>query len=274
MKRIITTFLAITGCAFGAHVKIAKDLNHVEQDSMVDVIVQFRGTPTPAHHAKVIRRGGSHRATLDVIKGGAYSVPASALAELANDDEVAYITPDRVVRGSLDNANPSLGGDVARSYGLDGSGIGVAILDSGVTKHQDLMNAKGDKSRIVYSQSFVGGGSDDHYGHGTHVAGIIGGNGNSSTGSNYTHTFLGLAPNVNIVNLRVLDDKGAGQDSSVISAIQQAIALKNTYNIRVLNLSLGRAVTESFTRDPLCQAVAMAPSSRPQTTHLLSRWGQ
>ena len=120
MKRIITTFLAITGCAFGAHVKIAKDLNHVEQDSMVDVIVQFRGTPTPAHHAKVIRRGGSHRATLDVIKGGAYSVPASALAELANDDEVAYITPDRVVRGSLDNANPSLGGDVARSYGLDG----------------------------------------------------------------------------------------------------------------------------------------------------------
>jgi serine protease AprX len=63
---------------------------------------------------------------------------------------------------------------------------------------------------------------------------------------------------VKIINLRVLDDKAAGKDSNVIAAIQRAIALKNTYNIRVINLSLGRPVYESYTLDPLCQAVEQA----------------
>src|SRR5205814_2881981 len=60
------------------------------------------------------------------------------------------------------------------------------------------------------------------------------------------------------INLRVLDQNGAGTDSSVIEAIQTAISLKSTYNIRVINLSLGRQVYESYTVDPLCQAVEAA----------------
>jgi serine protease AprX len=67
-----------------------------------------------------------------------------------------------------------------------------------------------------------------------------------------------MAPNANIINLRVLDRNGAGSDSQVIAAIQRAIALKTTYNIRVINLSLGRPVFESYTLDPVCQAVEAA----------------
>ena len=93
----------------------------------------------------------------------------------------------------------------------------------------------------MYQQSFVPGNSSasDQYGHGTHIAGLIAGDGLSSTGPFYTKTFKGIAPGASIVNLRVLDANGAGTDSLVIAAINQAIALKSKYNIRVINLSLG-----------------------------------
>src|SRR5438128_7171260 len=78
------------------------------------------------------------------------------------------------------------------------------------------------------------------------------------SGNHFSHTFKGIAPNANIINLRALDQNGAGTDSSVIAAIDTAIRLKSKYNIRVINLSLGRQVYESYTIDPLCQAVESA----------------
>src|SRR6266446_960172 len=97
------------------------------------------------------------------------------------------------------------------------------------------------------------------FGHGTHVAGLIGGAGVSSGLANgYQAVYAGTAPNVNLVNLRVLDQYGFGTDSQVIAAIQQAIALQSIYNIRVINMSLGRPVFESYTLDPVDQAVEAA----------------
>src|SRR5262249_32853276 len=116
-------------------------------------------------------------------------------------------------------------------------------------------------SRIVYSQSFISGDTStgDPYGHGTHVSGIIAGNAyDSQYNYNYPGVYRGIAPEAKIINLRVLDSNGSGTDSSVISAIQTAINLKSTYNIRVMNLSLARGVYESYTLDPLCQAVESA----------------
>jgi len=86
-------------------------------------------------------------------------------------------------------------------------------------------------SRVVYQQSFVPGNSSsaDQFGHGTHVAGLIAGDGLSSTGPFFSQTFKGVAPGANIVNLRVLDQNGAGTDSLVIAAINQAISLKSRY---------------------------------------------
>ena len=91
-----------------------------------------------------------------------------------------------------------------------------------------------------------------------HVAGIIAGRGKHSTGSKYTYQIRGIAPNAKLVSLRVLDKNGSGTDSAVVAAIQKAIDLKSTYNIRVINLSLGRPVFQSYVADPLCQAVQKA----------------
>jgi len=93
------------------------------------------------------------------------------------------------------------------------------------------------------------------------VAGVVAGNGADSTGGRYTYTFHGVAPNVQIINLRVLEKNGTGTDSGVIEAIHRAISLKSRYNIRVMNLSLGRRIFESYTQDPLCQAVEAAWSA-------------
>jgi serine protease AprX len=185
------------------------------------------------------------------------------LARLAKDPNVAYITPDRPVSmtwGNEDYETAIEADAAAAQFAFDGTGVGVAIIDSGVSDHGDLHDASGG-SRVVYSQSFVAGDTTtaDKFGHGTHVAGLTGGTGvNSGTGNGYQARYAGVAPNVNIINLRVLDQNGSGTDSQVIAAIQQAIALQSTYNIRVLNMSLGRPVYESYTLDPVCQAVEAA----------------
>src|SRR5437773_11890877 len=257
--------------ADGKH-KLSKDLEALKDGhngATVDVIVQFNQTPTVAHHQKVQDKGGVLKTKLDAIKGAHYSVPVESLQSLADDPDVAYISPNRPLSGTststLDYTPESVNAQVAwQQWGLDGTGVGVAVIDSGVTAVGDLYwwipSNQTYGSRVVYSQNFVPGTTDtsDQYGHGTHVAGIIAGAGWFSTGSNFTHTFKGIAPNANIINLRVLDQNGAGTDSSAIAAIQTAISLKSTYNIRVINLSFGRQVFESYTLDPLCQAVEAA----------------
>lgn len=204
--------------------------------------------------------GGRLKHRFDHIKGAAYRIPVRMLDFLENHPDIAYVTPDRPNTPASDDTLSAVMADVASSqYGLDGTGVGVAVIDSGVYNHDDLQNAASSGSRIVYSESFVPGDSsvNDAYGHGTHVAGLIGGNGHDSQLA-YSQVYSGVAPNVNIVNLRVLDANGAGTDSLVIAAIQRAIQLKDTYNIRVINLSLGRPVYESYTLDPLCQSVEAA----------------
>jgi serine protease AprX len=268
---VLLAFVFAAGMAFAETRKISPDLHAKTASDKVDVIVQFTEVPKAAHHEKVLSRGGRIKRELGGFKGAAYTIPASALADLANDPDVVYISPDRPLRNSstgnpatiLDYHLASIGVNAAWNMGLNGAGIGIAIIDSGISPQPDLTWGG---SRIVYSQDFVDDATNsselatanDEYGHGTHVAGIIAGNGAESSASNDFYTFMGVAPEANLVNLRVLNASGAGTDSQVIAAIQTAIQLKNTYNIRVINLSLGRPVWESYTQDPLCQAVEQA----------------
>ncbi len=119
------------------------------------------------------------------------------------------------------------------------------MIDSGITVINDLQSSSsvklpgaaaipaqpsfpGSHGRIVYAASFVPNAKPgtDQFGHGTHVAGLIAGNGKNSTGNKYTLSFYGIAPNANLLDMRALDATGTGTDSSVIAAIEQAIALK------------------------------------------------
>ena len=132
---------------------------------------------------------------------------------------------------------------------LTGKGIGVAVIDSGIASHPDLGN------RVIAAQSFNVNvsGADDAYGHGTAVAGIIAGDGTASGG-----TYIGIAPEANLINLRVNDGNGAAPTSAIMNAILWAVANKQTYNIRVMNLSLQASVQESYRTSPIDAAVEYA----------------
>jgi serine protease AprX len=248
--------LLMAGPAFGQTRKIAADLQDADSKSNVPVIVQFDKDPTDVYHQKVLSRGGVLKTALHSVKAGAYSMPAAALAELANDPAVVHISQDHKVFAKLDYTAAAINAPAVWQWGWTGAGVGVALIDSGMTLDPDIT-----ERNVVYQQSFVPGElgiASDVYGHGEHVAGIIASNGTSSSCSACTRTMKGMAPNANVINLRVLDGTGQGTDSTVIAAIEAAIQLKEKYNIRVMNLSLGRPVYESYRMDPLCQAVEAA----------------
>src|SRR2546426_894493 len=101
------------------------------------------------------------------------SVPADSLTALENNPNVRYISPNRSDRSFLDLATAAVGASLAWQYGWDGTGVGVAIIDSGIAPKLDDLTGSNGLTRVVYSESFVAGQNAlDAYGHGTHVARI------------------------------------------------------------------------------------------------------
>ena len=274
----------------GTASKVSPDAAAASSSSNVPVIIQYHTPPTTLETSLLSLLGGLVTSTLQTINALVANVPHQSLNQIAADPNVTYISLDRAVGArqavtitAAEYTTEPINAPAVWHEGYVGTNIGVAVIDSGITPVPDLsINALSllplnqplalqllsmlnevapwSNGRIVYSQNFVPGQSDalDHYGHGTHVAGLIAGNGTQSFGPADFRTFYGAAWNANLINLRALDENGAGTDSSVIAAIQQAISLQSTYNIRVINLSLGRAIYESYTLDPLCQAVEKA----------------
>ncbi|HET6934545.1 MAG TPA: S8 family peptidase [Candidatus Angelobacter sp.] len=257
--------------ALADNTKISPDLQSTSTTGNVQVVIQYvPGTQISCSGLlglvscavnDILNVGGTVVNQLPLVNGVVALVDYNGIVQLSNQPDVEYISKDRTLTPFLSNAAAAVNAPAAWKSNYTGTGIGVAVIDSGVNSHPDLnTNSLLPLSRVVYNQSFVPGNSSasDQYGHGTHIAGLIAGNGVSSTGLIYSHTFKGIAPNANIVNLRVLDASGSATDSTVIAAIAKAINLKSTYNIRVINLSLGRGVFESYRLDPLCQAVEKA----------------
>src|SRR5581483_7233302 len=203
----------------------------------LNIIVQFKPQVSAAGMQRIARIGGTRPQPFNSIYGGAFNLKLSVVQQLAQDPSVAYISPDREIRAagkkdpgsisSYDFAEATVGADVAHSYGWDGSGVSVAVIDSGISDHPDLHDPVTGQSRVIYNESFLPAGDVfDHYGHGTHVAGIIAGNAALSGGTSNPNGIYGVAPNVHLLNLKVLDNNGQGRDSYIIAALQRAIALK------------------------------------------------
>ena len=142
-------FACLTVVALAGESKISKDLKGLHPDSAVEVIVQFTQPPTEAHHGKVRAKGGVMKVSLDGINGALYSMPAGAAVELSDDPDVLYVSPDRPVQGALDYAEPTTNANIAFQSGWDGKGIGIALIDSGVTARPDLQYLSSKASRIV-----------------------------------------------------------------------------------------------------------------------------
>jgi serine protease AprX len=182
---------------------------------------------------------------------------------LAGDFEVDSVSGDVPVRSLMAVSKPSTGADQVHLgtssktsgsiSGVTGQGVGIALLDSGVSPHKALEN------KVVANVSFVTGDSStaDGFGHGTHIAGII--VGDKAASSRVTTAYSGgIAPGAQIVNVRVLGADGSGLTSDVIAAIDWVVANKATYKVRIINLSLGHMAGESASTDPLCKAVQRA----------------
>jgi serine protease AprX len=217
---------------------------------MSRVIVQ---TSDPAAAGALIRslqgRSGRHLPALDALVA---EIPDTRLHDLAGFPAVRAVSLDRPVRGTLERTAGAVGAAwVRETYGLDGRGIGVAIIDSGITSWHDDLGAE----RVVHFADFVTyqPSAFDDYGHGTHVAGIIAGSGYDSNGGR-----RGIAPGASLVALKALDSEGAGYISNVIAALDYAVEQRTRFNIRVINLSVAAGVYESYTTDPLTLAAKRA----------------
>lgn len=124
-----------------------------------------------------------------------------------------------------------------RAYkaGLSGKRVTVAVMDTGAAPHPDFSN------RIVAFRDFCGKRISmyDDNGHGTHVAGIIGGNGSRSKDDRGRYRYAGIAPKVEYVILKVLDQKGNGVTSHVLEGVDWLLHNREKYGIRILNISVG-----------------------------------
>jgi serine protease AprX len=213
--------------------------------ALVLVLGLVSGTAAPAHALLGGLVGGLLGTTTGLV-GGVLGVVT------AGWDEGASTAPT-----PMTDVVRAVGADRAWNRGFDGSGIGVAVVDSGVAT-VDGLNAAG---KVVNGPDLSFESQSDSYryldtfGHGTHMAGIIAGRDVGGQGS-----FKGVAPGARLVSLKVATRDGAADVSQVIAAIDWVVQHRNDpgLNIRVLNLSYGTDGTQDYLSDPLALAVESA----------------
>jgi serine protease AprX len=241
------------------------ELLQIAQESpaqWIRVIVQKSDSSNRAE-ALVERLGGVITKDLHLINAFAAELLARDLVNLSKSVSVQWVSLDAPVikmeTGDDDNEcdDDEVGG-LCENYFLDtlgvrkvwemgyqGQGITVAIIDSGIQKDWDF-------SHLLQREKFNPDSNsiNDFYGHGTHVAGIIGGNGNTSKGR-----YVGVAPGVNLIGLKVSDERGRAYESDTVEALEWVHIHKDKYNIRVVNLSVNSSVEGSYHDSPLAAAV-------------------
>lgn len=212
------------------------------QQKGLKVIVGYTGAAT-ATKADV-RDAGTLRRTLKFLNADAVQTPQKDTPELwdavTNGDRtaagIAHVWLDGTRKASLDKSVPQIGAPKAWAAGYDGKGVKIAVLDTGVdATHPDL------KDQVIAAKNFsTATSTTDKFGHGTHVASIAAGTGAKSGGK-----YKGVAPGAKILNGKVLDDTGSGDDSGIVAGMEWAAE----QGAEVVNLSLGGQDTPEV--DPL-----------------------
>jgi serine protease AprX len=230
--------------------------------SKTRVIVELApGQKLPLAFKQYAKRNGD----LNIINGSVIDVPNGLLNALAANPSVLRVHYDRPARKHDYRTVMTVGSRaVSRALGYTGAGIGIAIIDSGISSwHDDLTTFRAGtypygNQRVSAFVDFVNGQASpyDDDGHGSHVAGIIAGNGFDSNGKQ-----AGVAPEADVVVLKALDANGVGTISNVIQALDWVLANRQQYNIRVVNLSVGAGINESYWTDPLTLAAKRVADS-------------
>jgi serine protease AprX len=228
------------------------------KSSRVAVIVQSSAGSEAAREA-VESVGGSVGFNLPIVHGVSATVRRDALARLRSTPGI-LVSPDSKVGfdGAAAQAGAATDAWIPRivnanklwKEGHKGQSVTVALLDTGVYReHPDLRG--GDGSRVVHCVDFshergTDAHCDDTFGHGTFMAGLIAGNGNSSSGQH-----IGTAPRARIVSVKVAGFDGSTDISQILAGIQWVVAHKDQYGIRALNLSLGSDSGQDYRLSPL-----------------------
>lgn len=152
-----TVFLLLAGLAAVSLAGAAKFDVHLQGGHARKVIVEFNARPTAGNLAAIQRLGGTLRRRLDVVNSASFTLPGAAVARVAALPSVKYLHADGDVHETADlladTAAAAVGSPTANSYGYTGRGIGIAVIDSGISWHLDLTDAAG-QSRVKYTESF------------------------------------------------------------------------------------------------------------------------
>ena len=226
--------------------------------TLKDVIVQATAGSEGAVAAAVVAAGGTIDEALPIINGFSAHVPADAVDALRARADVVEVSENREVHFSefsyddsevASNFVRSTGASAAWDSGNHGEGVGVAVIDTGISSMNDF------KGRLVHGPDLSGEGrAVDTYGHGTVMAGLIGGDGHDSA-SRSSGAFTGVAPESTLVSVKAAGANGAADVSTMLQAMHWVAAYKDQFNIRVLNLSWGTNATSNPAADPLNYAV-------------------
>jgi serine protease AprX len=222
------------------------------------VIVTFvQGGQMPAALKKYAR--GSK---LDIINGQVLDLPNGLVKQLEANPEVFRVHHNRPIGKENYRTSVTVGAKVVNeTLGYNGAGVSVAVIDSGIAAWHDDLAGTGatiypyGNQRVKKFVDFVNGRTQpyDDNGHGSHVAGIIAGNGYDSR-SDTAGNKSGIAPGASLVSLKVLDANGVGTISNIIAALNWVAVNHKAYNIRVVNVSVGAKINESYWTDPLTLA--------------------
>ncbi|WP_235882338.1 S8 family peptidase [Streptomyces apricus] len=228
--------------------ELNRSANRKAQKHGLKLIVGYRGTAAAAK-ADVRDAGGTKvRRTLGTLNADAVLTPKDDAPDLwaaVTDSRtegartasgIAHVWLDGVRKAALDKSVAQIGADKAWAAGYDGKGVKIAVLDTGVdATHPDL------KGQVVAEKNFsTAADAVDRYGHGTHVASIAAGTGAKSAGK-----YKGVAPGAELLNGKVLDDDGYGDDSGILAGMDWAAE----QGADIVNLSLGGGDTPGI--DPL-----------------------
>lgn len=233
---------------------------NLNNGEMTPVIIYSKRTINEIRDC-ILENYGKIRYELPFINAVSVDIPKEKINSLSAYQMIGDISDDAIVSKAPVNqrAMPirkkcgNYEYDMDRLYGSKerGKGIGVAVIDTGVSPHYDLVKPI---NRIVAFKDLLANKERpyDDDGHGTHVAGIIAGNGYTSC------KYTGTAPCANIIAIKALDESGNGTESDILAALQWIINNGHRYNIRVINLSLGIKVEPSYDEDPLIKGANAA----------------
>jgi serine protease AprX len=252
------------------------ELAATHPDRSVDAIVRLSDGSSPAAGRALIRsHGGRVTGDLHIIDGLAARLTARDAARLARDRTIegvsvnAPVAPQSVATNNIRTAYPfassapSVWNGTGGTPSATGRGVGVAVIDTGIDGSlPDFRTSVADSTSRVVGSAVVNPNATtagDRYGHGTHVAGILAGNGGNRTSNDWLDgQYVGIAPEANLISVKVSNGEGEATVLDVIYGLQFVVDHRAEYNIRVVNLSLESTEPQSAGTDPLDAAAEAA----------------